>query len=133
MVNWSFCLFIVNNFKIILFRIYLFKNNIILIKRLCGEEPFKAENDEELYKKIFKASYSTSSHNYEILSANAKDFLMRLLTVDPKKRMTVHQALANSWLLGKATKMDNLSTALDTMRVIVNKKKTQVENLKFKK
>lgn len=93
---------------------------------MCGEEPFKAENDEELYKKIFKASYNTSSPNYENLSTNAKDFLLKLLSVDPKKRPTVHQAMANTWVLGKATKTDNLSNALDTMRVIVNKKKTQV-------
>ncbi|CAF0887529.1 unnamed protein product [Brachionus calyciflorus] len=92
---------------------------------LCGEEPFKAETDEELYKKIFKASYNTTASNYESLSANAKDFIMKLLTVDPQKRMTVYQALNNSWILGKATKNDSLNATLDSMRVIVNKKKTQ--------
>ena len=51
---------------------------------------------------------------------------MRLLVVDERKRMTVNQALANQWLLGKATKSDHLGAALNAMRVLVNKKKIQV-------
>lgn len=54
---------------------------------------------------------------------------MKLLIVDPKKRLTVYQALSNNWLLGKATKMETLTVAMDNMRVIVNRKKTQVKNL----
>ena len=45
--------------------------------------------------------------------------------MDPKNRLTVNEALSNSWLLGKATKSEHLSNSLDSMRVIINKKKTQ--------
>lgn len=64
---------------------------------------------------------------------NAKDFIMRLLVVDPKKRLNVYQALKNPWLLGQATRNDNLSNTLDNMRVMVNKKKTQVRTILIKK
>jgi arginine kinase len=47
------------------------------------------------------------------------------LEVDPNRRMNVNEALANHWLQGKATKSDHLSNSVDSMRVIVNKKKTQ--------
>ena len=55
-----------------------------------------------------------------------KDFIIKLLRVDPKKRMTVYEALNNNWLLGKATKSDSLTLSLDSMKIIANKKKTEV-------
>lgn len=71
--------------------------------------------------------------SFESLSMNARDFIMRLLVVDPKKRLNVYQALKNPWLLGQATRNDNLSNTLDNMRVMVNKKKTQVRTILIKK
>jgi creatine kinase len=50
---------------------------------------------------------------------------MRLLVVDPKKRLTAHQALTNNWLQGRATRIDNLSLTIDTMREAIIRKKTQ--------
>ncbi len=42
------------------------------MNRLCGEEPFKYDNDEELYKKIIKGLYDESSPNYDKISLNGK-------------------------------------------------------------
>ena len=50
----------------------------------------------------------------------------KLLNVDPEKRLTVQQALNNSWVLGKATKFDNMTSVLDALRGYVNKKRTKV-------
>ena len=50
---------------------------------------------------------------------------MNILTVDPKNRLTAFQALGNKWLRGKATKFDNLSLTIDTMRENIIRKKTQ--------
>jgi hypothetical protein len=50
---------------------------------------------------------------------------MRVLVLEPKKRLTVHQALHNNWMTGKAAKLDYL--AMDSMKMLVNQKKTQVE------
>lgn len=119
---------------------------------MCGEEPFKSENDEELYRKIFKGLYTTDSVNYKNLSTNAKvtlmilffklkmqnlidivniykDFIMKFLAVDPRKRWSAAQTLSNNWLLGRATKNENLTACLDSLKVIVNKHRTQVSRI----
>lgn len=55
-----------------------------------------------------------------------KDFISKLLVLDPKKRLTSAQALTKPWILGKATKFDNMVSALNSMKALVNRKKTQV-------
>ena len=40
--------------------------------RLCGYEPFYAEQDKEIYKKILKGSYSFDSPWWDEISENAK-------------------------------------------------------------
>ena len=51
---------------------------------------------------------------------------MKFLVVDPQKRFNVYKALQNDWLLGNSTKLNHLTSAVDNLRVMVNKKKTQV-------
>ena len=51
---------------------------------------------------------------------------MKFLVVDPQKRSNVFKALQNDWLLGNSNKLDHLTAAVDHLRVITNKKKTQV-------
>lgn len=125
MVSRCFCLFTVKFLR------EKYKLNIYLfILSLCGEEPFKGENNKELYRKVLKGSFDTDLPTYQALSMNAKDFIMRLLVVDKNKRLNVYQALKNPWLLGQATKNDILSSSVENLRVIINKKKTQVKKEK---
>lgn len=95
--------------------------------RLTGEEPFKCSSQEELYTKILKGEYDTESANYKRLSINAKDFIIKLLCEDPKKRLTVSQALKNQWLLGKASSLKNLP--LDSIQALVSSKNSQVGSI----
>jgi serine/threonine protein kinase len=45
----------------------------------------------------------------------AKDFITKLLVVDPKKRMTAKQALEHPWLAGAAPKHKlNVKAKMDT-------------------
>lgn len=39
---------------------------------LCGEEPFKGDNNEEIYRKILKCEFDSDTENYKRLSTNAK-------------------------------------------------------------
>lgn len=95
--------------------------------RLTGEEPFKVNSREELYIKILKGDYDVESANYKKLSINAKDFIIKLLTVDPRKRMTVYQGLSNQWLLGKAASLKSLP--LENMEALLTKKRREVSLL----
>jgi serine/threonine protein kinase len=92
---------------------------------LCGEEPFQAETIEEIYKRILKGNYNQTNLNYKNLSINGQDFLRKLLVVDPKNRLTASQALRNTWLTGEAASYGSPSSSLDTLRVLINKKKSQ--------
>ena len=46
------------------------------------------------------------------------------MTDDPKKRMTVQQALNNQWLLGKAANLKTLPT--DSLQALIAQKNKQV-------
>ncbi len=91
---------------------------------MCGEEPFKYSNKEELYTKILKANYDTESISYKKLSINAKDFIIRLLCDDPKNRMTADQALKNLWVIGKAASLKNMP--LDRLQTLVSQKNNKI-------
>ena len=55
---------------------------------LSGKEPFLATNIGEVYSKIRKADFSFESPIFSTISSEAKDFISKLLVLDPKKRMT---------------------------------------------
>jgi len=55
---------------------------------LCGKEPFYASSIGEVYKKIKTANFSFEEQLWNGISQEAKDFISKLLVVDPLKRMT---------------------------------------------
>uniref|UniRef100_A0A1I7S952 Protein kinase domain-containing protein n=1 Tax=Bursaphelenchus xylophilus TaxID=6326 RepID=A0A1I7S952_BURXY len=66
---------------------------------LTGVSPFLGNDDRETLTNIVNGNYSLDSKN---ISNPAKDFIRRLLLVDPGKRMSVDQALSHEWLSGPA-------------------------------
>ncbi|CAG8643654.1 25672_t:CDS:2, partial [Gigaspora rosea] len=61
---------------------------------LCGNIPFE---DGELLA-IIQADYRFEPQEcWERISERAKDFISKLLNVDPESRLTAHQALNHSW------------------------------------
>ncbi|XP_048734609.1 calcium/calmodulin-dependent protein kinase type IV-like isoform X1 [Ostrea edulis] len=76
---------------------------------LCGYEPFySGENEAEMYKKILKADYKFDPPFWNNISENAKDFVKKMLLLDPKKRLTENQALNHDWVKGLAAKSDHM-------------------------
>merc|ERR1711998_384790 len=65
---------------------------------LCGFPPFYGDNDAQMFKKIKAGSYKFLSPYWDPISADAKDFIHKLLVVDPRKRMTAAEALNHRWL-----------------------------------
>lgn len=70
---------------------------VLVYMLLVGYAPFWG-TDEEVIKKISKGDYSLDGYRWESVSPMAKDFVARLLVVDPMKRMTAMQALDHPWL-----------------------------------
>lgn len=65
---------------------------------LSGEMPFSDENRTRMYHAILKAKYSYISEAWKDVSEQAKNFIDKLLVVDPCKRMTAEQALRDPWI-----------------------------------
>ena len=61
--------------------------------------PFNAESNEEIFKKIQSGRYRYPSRLEAGISEEAKDFISRLLVVNPKERMTAKQALSHPWIV----------------------------------
>jgi calcium/calmodulin-dependent protein kinase I len=66
---------------------------------LCGFPPFYNDSLPELFEQIMKADYDFPEDYWKDVSEEAKDFIRRLLVVDPSKRMTGKDALKHPWLL----------------------------------
>jgi len=68
---------------------------------LCGYTPFDRESSVEEMQAILRADYRFDPLEYwEGITDSAKDFINRLLTVDPPSRLTAHQAIDHVWLSG---------------------------------
>ena len=87
---------------------------VIVFILLSGFKPFDAESQSELYDLVVNADYEFFSPEFDDISDAAKDFISKLLKVEPSERMTVEQALQHPWLTGHApaVKLDKLNTHL---------------------
>jgi serine/threonine protein kinase len=49
-------------------------------------------------EKIKSGEFTFSGNQWKNVSADAKDFITKMLVVDPRGRMTIHQALRHRWI-----------------------------------
>jgi len=75
---------------------------VILFILLCGYPPFADEVSSVLYQKIRQGVYSFSSPYWDDISAEAKELVSKMLTVNPLKRISVTKILMDPWF----TKME---------------------------
>lgn len=68
---------------------------IILYALLSGEHPFSATS---LTQNIIHADFAFTSPLWRFVSAQARDLIGRLIELNPRKRLTVDQALAHPWI-----------------------------------
>ncbi|XP_046721079.1 serine/threonine-protein kinase H1 homolog isoform X3 [Silurus meridionalis] len=86
---------------------------------LSGTMPFEDDNRMRLYRQILKGKYSFSGevgigNPWPSVSNLAKDFIDRVLTVDPGERLTAGQALKHPWIVSMAasSSMKNLQRCI---------------------
>lgn len=66
---------------------------------LTERRPFNGSGEDELFPKIKSGKYDDPQSLCENISSEAKDFISRLLTVDPKERLTAEEALVHPWIM----------------------------------
>ncbi|XP_051121271.1 CDPK-related kinase 6-like [Andrographis paniculata] len=65
---------------------------------LCGSRPFWARTESGIFRSVLRADPNFYDAPWPSVSAEAKDFVKRLLNRDHRKRMTAAQALTHPWL-----------------------------------
>lgn len=71
---------------------------VILYILLSGVPPFWAETEKGIFEEILKSRLDLESPPWPSISHGAKNLIRRMLTVDPKKRITADEALEDPWL-----------------------------------
>jgi serine/threonine protein kinase len=88
-------------------------NQPCFVTRLCGFEPFDAETEEMMFRRILKADYKFLSPYWDHISQNAKHLVSSLLLLKPEQRLTAADCLKHPWV------MVGLAGAFDFFLVLV--------------
>jgi len=77
---------------------------VITYVLLCGFTPFYGDNQRQLFERILHAQFDFPSPEWDDISPSAKDFVKKMLVVNPAQRLTASQALAHQWIQETAPK-----------------------------
>ncbi|KAL7553234.1 hypothetical protein ACHAWF_016495 [Thalassiosira exigua] len=71
---------------------------VVAFAMLCGYLPFNGRSKKEVFDAIKRGKLQLRSRDWSGTSKDAKDFVRRLLRSNPKRRMTIEQALQHPWI-----------------------------------
>ena len=77
----------------------LWSVGVIAYILLCGYPPFNGRDNNETHRLILKGLFRYPSEEWDGVSREARDFICRLLKMDPNTRMTTEQALRHPWII----------------------------------
>ncbi|PHZ12421.1 calcium/calmodulin dependent protein kinase 2 [Rhizopus microsporus ATCC 52813] len=99
----------------------LWSVGVIMYTLLSGYTPFYGEDQNELFSAIMSGRYEFDDEYWSEISAEAKNLIDRLLTFDPKDRITAEEALEHPWIMNKEEYGFNLAP---TVRKGFNNRRT---------
>jgi len=76
---------------------------VITYVLLCGYPPFYSEVQADLFDQIIKGEYTFPDEEWSTISSEAKDFIRKLLVVNPSERMTASQSLEHEWIKNESS------------------------------
>jgi len=80
----------------------LWSIGVITYVLLCGFPPFYGKTQAQLFERILRADYDFPEPEWTNVSTAAKDFISKLLVLEPQVRMNSLQALEHPWLQASA-------------------------------
>ena len=112
---------------------------VILYILLLGYPPFKGKSAQELFSRINKGTYRKEGKEWDNISDNAKDLILKMLEYDPQKRLSAQECLEHPWivsLLGDnsnltSTQMDLLPNVLENIYNFNAKEKLQQATIAY--
>jgi|LakMenE18May11ns_1017448.scaffolds.fasta_scaffold9812683_2 serine/threonine protein kinase len=81
----------------------LWSIGVILYILLSGKPPFGGNNDDAIIEKVKIGKYTMSGTVWDQRSSEVKDFIRKLMEVDPEKRLSAKEALVHPWIQQKVT------------------------------
>ncbi len=100
---------------------------VIAYSLLSGSLPFNGRRHLDLYKNIMSGQYTFDKEKWDGVSDGAKDFVRRLLVVDPSERFTCQDALNHKWIRAESRMLRRNGLRQCSMRI-----RTFNARLKFK-
>lgn len=88
---------------------------VLAYMMLSSSMPFYGNSRKAVVKKIVKGQFTFKARTWKYVSDEAKMFVKRCLTYDPKERPTADEALKLAWM---QKDFENLSPELDHMDMI---------------
>ncbi|XP_039212366.1 calcium/calmodulin-dependent protein kinase type II subunit beta isoform X14 [Crotalus tigris] len=76
---------------------------VILYILLVGYPPFWDEDQHKLYQQIKAGAYDFPSPEWDTVTPEAKNLINQMLTINPTKRITAHEALKHPWVCQRST------------------------------
>eukprot|EP00924_Labyrinthula_sp_SR-Ha-C_P010049 maker-scaffold_40-snap-gene-0.5-mRNA-1 protein AED:0.01 eAED:0.01 QI:18/1/1/1/0.5/0.33/3/468/517 len=71
---------------------------VILYIMLCGYTPFYGETEREMFTMIKGGQFDFPEEEWKDISEEAKDLILKLLELDPDRRLTAKEALQHPWM-----------------------------------
>uniref|UniRef100_A0A4X1UFG0 calcium/calmodulin-dependent protein kinase n=1 Tax=Sus scrofa TaxID=9823 RepID=A0A4X1UFG0_PIG len=76
---------------------------VILYILLVGYPPFWDEDQHKLYQQIKAGAYDLFPDEWDTVTPEAKNLINQMLTINPAKRITAHEALKHPWVCQRST------------------------------
>ena len=70
---------------------------VIFYILLCGYPPFNGETDDEIYEAVLSGKFQYPEEDWDQVSQEAKDLIKKMLTKDPKKRISALYSMQDVW------------------------------------
>lgn len=84
----------------------LWSIGVITFTLLCGFPPFWGDTEREIYGRIRRGYYAFEGPDWQLRSQHSKDLIQKLLTMNPRRRLTVDEALCHPWIVHEGEVID---------------------------
>lgn len=117
----------------------LWSIGVVTYQLLSGDKPFWGDSPKAIAHEVVKGEYNFDAPVWKQISPQAKDFVSKLIVVDPKVRYTAQQALGHPWVASvtkgsalKASTVTKVYKSLDSYRENPELKKLALQAIAHK-